>query len=405
MIRIIPFFILIRISLKEKYFLSSFFKVEYLEIFIISIPIFSSALIYHLSFKEFNFLEKFSKVLITIILRTFRLCLFSSRIFNFLFFLELRSFFIVFLVLNLSKDQDKLSSILFIIFFNMLGSLPLFYIFFCYKNSELNSLLNLFSSSSILYFFLITLILARKLPIFFLHFWLTKAHVRASGVCSIILAGLILKLGSIGLIKFSNLFIKVCIKINSQIIRLRIIGMLLLRILIIRFFDLKYFVACSSVVHIALSFPFFLSGENIALLSRIMIIVGHGLVSFFLFFLVSLIYEYRHNRSFDFNKSLESSIKFISFLFFLFLFLNIGVPPFLNFYREVFSFNFLRKNSFQLTFFFFLSILSACLYLIFRLTKQSFRKTEKFNRLENNPRLVVIFKFYILRYIIIFLIF
>lgn len=405
MISITIFFFLFMASLKEKYILSSLFKIGSFELFIFSVPIFSIVLVAIFSYNYFFKIEKRRKILILLIFLFFNMCIRSSNIYNFLFFIELCSFLITFLVLNLSKDYDKFSSIIFIFIFNILGSLPIFFIFFFSIDYESNSPFSNLISTRNFYFLFLILILIRKLPIFFFHFWLTKAHVRASGVCSIILAGVILKLGRFGLIKFSSLLIKTRMKFHINILRIRILRILFLRILIIRFFDLKYFVACSSIIHIALSFPSLLRGNLCGLLSRIFIIIAHGLVSFFLFFLVSLVYEFSHNRSFDFSKSLESYSKIISFLFFLFLFLNIGVPPFLNFYREIFSFSFLIKFSNFLTFLFFLSILLACLYLIFNLTKESFRKTEKFRSLENLSNIFPISIFFFSCYCIFFLFF
>lgn len=340
------------------------------------------------------------------VLLTFSLCIVSENSYCFLFFLEFCSFCIIFLILDLSKDYEKFSSTIFIIIFNMVGSLPFFYIFFLTEGKLINCIfISNYYVSRIMYFIFLCLILCRKLPIFFFHFWLTKAHVRASGVCSIILAGLILKLGRFGLFKFSIILNKIFSYFNSFILRFRIFGIIYFRILIIRFFDLKYFVACSSVVHIALSFPLILRGENGGIESRLLMIVGHGLVSFFLFFLVSLIYEFSHNRSFDFSKSLESLTKFFCFLFFLFFFLNIGVPPFLNFFRELFSLFFIINYSLYFSFLFFITVLLACLYLIFCLTKESFGKIEKFIRLENFSNIFVISFFFIFCYLNLIIIF
>lgn len=401
MIRVIFFFLLIFLRLKESYIFSWIFNIGPLEIFILSIPVFSIVLISFIKFEFFNYFEKKRKILISLILLTFSLSMISNNRYIFLFFLEFCSFLIIFLILDLSKDYDKFTSIIFIITFNMIGSLPFFFVYFCSEEASLYSFFNLICSSRVrlIYFFFVSLILARKLPIFFFHFWLTKAHVRASGVCSIILAGLILKLGRFGMYKFYPFLWEVGKPLNSIIIRFTLLSVLNFRILIIRFFDLKYFVACSSVVHIALSFPLILRGSVNGIESRIIMIVGHGLISFFLFFLVSIIYEFSHNRSFDFSKSLESLSKFFCFLFYLFFFLNIGVPPFLNFFRELLTFLFILKDSFYSIIIFFVRILISCLYLMFCLTKESFRKVEKFIRLENFSYILVIFFFYFFCYL------
>lgn len=113
----------------------------------------------------------------------------------------------------------------------------------------------------------------------------------------------------------------------------------------IRFFDLKYLVACSSILHMSLIFPLVLRGSNVGVTGSLIIIVGHGLISLVLFFLVTILYELFDRRSLDFNKSIESLAKPVSLFLFLFVFLNIGVPPFISFFRELFFLASLAKGA------------------------------------------------------------
>lgn len=262
----------------------------------------------------------------------------SRGIFYFLLFLEICAFPMSFLILNFSKDFDKFISVLFMFTFNVLGSL--FFIIFSYKfyfffrrDSFLLGLSGFYSKS---FFMLLcfTLILLIKLPLIFFHFWLTKAHVSASGPCSIILAGLMLKLGSFGLIKFFAIFLILTSLSVSLIFSVTLFSCLFFCLLIFRFTDLKYVVACSSILHISLIAPLVLTGTSQGLVSSIFIMTGHGLISYYLFYLVSLIYEFNHSRSPIFIKSLESYSKTLTLTLLSFVFLNIGFPPFINFFRE-----------------------------------------------------------------------
>lgn len=322
MIRILILFLLTLITVKQSYFFGAYYEAKILEIIGTRIPLFTIILVILINQNFRESMDEKNKIYFFLILGTFIIALLSKNTFSFLFFLEFCSFFIIFFVADSSKDWDKFTSIIFIVIFNIFGSVPFFYIF-CSDLKEgliMARTVPLAANISWMIFFFSLLLLVRKLPIFFLHFWLTKAHVRASGVCSIILAAVMLKLGRFGLIKLSLVNWQISLKFMNYLTSLRILGVLYFRILIIRFFDLKYFVACSSVAHIALSLPMVIGGRTLGLIARIMIAVGHGLVSFFLFFLVSLIYEFSHNRSFDFFKSLESFRKFFYFLFRIFFF-------------------------------------------------------------------------------------
>lgn len=268
----------------------------------------------------------------------FNFMIISSNSFLFLFFIESSIAPMFYLMLNFSKDYDKIFSRILIIFFNVAGSLP--FIFFCMYLSN-----NLFISygfwffsriSRVFIFFCCCLILIMKLPLFLFHFWLTKAHVRAFGVCSIILASLILKMGSFGFVKFFPVF-----NISYRLLFCFFVSFCLLSLyfflfIIIRFYDIKFIVACSSVLHISLIFPMCIHFTRLGWLGSMLMIVGHGVVSYILFFLIRLVYEFRINRSFDFNKSLSSLSLFLGLLFFIFILLNLGLPPFINFLREIF---------------------------------------------------------------------
>lgn len=285
---------------------------------------------------EHFFYSVFNLAVVSLIFFRFRV----KNIILFLVIFEGIIFPMIFLMFNFSKGQDKVSSIFFIVFFNLIGRIPFIIyaldvtFFFGGCNSLLSSRnLNYISSYWALICFI--LIFLNKIPVVFLHFWLPKAHGRASGTCSIILAALVLKLGTFGVVKYRFLIIKNFSKFNRFIFVIGSIGSLIFTVLIYRFFDLKYLVACSSILHMAIIVPSVFLSQRISVFIRVLMMVGHGYVSFLLFYLVTVIYEKTQSRSSSSNKSDELTCKTFSMLFFLVLFFNLGVPPLINFFREI----------------------------------------------------------------------
>lgn len=384
MIWLFFFFLFFFFSLKDFIFFNSIFNVDLCESFILRIVIFSLCIIFFFSFNYIRFKEWWFYCSIFIIVSIFvRINFFCNSHFFFLLSLEMCVYPIVALILNFSKDFDKLSSVLFIFRLNILGSLP--FMIFSFKSYSIfhSEYLNILRQTFFLLkdnFLLLcfVLILISKLPLIFFHFWLTKAHVRASGPCSIVLASLILKLGSFGLYKFCFMFFFSSYLVLEFCVSFSLYGSIFFCALITRFIDLKHLVACSSILHMRIIFPFLLSGTSEGVVGSLYIMTGHGLVSYFLFFALTILYEFSFRRSSDFNKSLESFSKTFSFVIFGLLFLNIGFPPFINFFSELIFCLFLLKFSLWSLLFFRLVILVCVVFTMFFVTKSLFGKKNLF---------------------------
>jgi len=276
-----------------------------------------------------------------------------SSILIFFILYEIIFILIIFVILLLGYSYERLLAGFLIIFYSFLFSSPVLIIILIFDHSFLIKIW--LNYNMIVNFFFIGSFIV-KFPIFGFHYWLPVAHVEASTIGSILLAGILLKIGSVGLyysICYLNFFVK---------FHWLVLGVILTILIILNLRDLKIIIAYSSIAHISLVFYVINLGWNVGIKGRIIMIFYHGFVSPIMFWLVGRLAWWK-TRSLIVVKIMVFSYCFILCVFLLII-LNIGFPPFLGFLREILIFKALIINDWVL-YVIILSILLRCYYNIY----------------------------------------
>lgn len=174
-----------------------------------------------------------------------------------------------------------------------------------------------------------------KLPIYGLHFWLPMAHVEAPTFGSIVLAGVLLKLGGVGLLR--SLWVFSGIYLSPLLLGYCILGLCFVTYLCCFQSDLKRLIAYSSVSHIILVPPLILLSSSTSFYRAILIMLFHGLSSPLLFALVGVLYSIFSTRQLVFVRGLLLTSPLLSFLAILSFLFRVSTPPFPSFFAEVLS--------------------------------------------------------------------
>ena len=177
---------------------------------------------------------------------------------------------------------------------------------------------------------------------------------------SIILAGVLLKLGGMGILIFKKLLTVERRFIFFIFISLLLWGRCIVGLICFYQNDRKVLIAFSRVNHITLVILRIIYGRNFSVLGGLLIIIGHGLASSLLFFLISFPYSQSSNRNF-FTLGQRGLTRILPILWVLGLLVNMGFPPFLNFLGEIFIISILLSNP-PLFFFFFFNFIIGALY-------------------------------------------
>ena len=176
---------------------------------------------------------------------------------------------------------------------------------------------------------------ATKVPMLPMHIWLPEAHVEAPTAGSVILAGVLLKLGTYGFIRFSlPLFPDASIYFTPLVYAMAAMAVVYTSLTAIRQTDLKRIIAYTSVAHMNLVVIGLFSYNVIGLEGSMLQSLSHGFVASALFLIIGVIYDRHHTRMVKYYGGLVHTMPIFSIIFLIFTMANIALPGTSSFVGE-----------------------------------------------------------------------